>query len=74
MARKKHRYVTNKLKYFRQLRGWTQTELAYHANVHPQTISSIETGYLQPRETLKRKIANALEIPVEKIFDIISML
>lgn len=50
------------------LRGWSQRELARQANLHWQTIHRILSGDMMPSIEVCEKIALALEMRPEKIF------
>jgi len=54
-------------KFRRLLRGWSQAELARRANLHPSTISRIETGYVRPYPVQVEKIAKALQIAKDDV-------
>jgi len=49
--------------------GLTQLELAKHAGVSRQTISSLERGRSTPSLALARVLAARLDLPVEDLFD-----
>ena len=46
----------------RKARAWTQMQLAAKCGLHPQTISSIETGRIRPSEGELAKLAKALGV------------
>jgi transcriptional regulator with XRE-family HTH domain len=50
-------------------KGWSQNELAYHANLAPSVISLIETGKRDPNATTLRKLASALEVRIPDLFE-----
>lgn len=52
-----------KLRAERIRRGWTQTDLAFHARVTPADVSRIETGRLRPYPSQVERIARVLELP-----------
>lgn len=49
----------------RQNRGWSQAELARQAQVHPTTVSLIESGRFAPGQSQLVKLARALDYPGE---------
>jgi transcriptional regulator with XRE-family HTH domain len=60
----------DKLKYVRQQRGWTQTELARRAGVGAALVSHLERGRTQDtRGRTVRKFARALGVSVEFLLD-----
>jgi len=52
----------NRIRAARQARGWTQAELALHAQISPRTVHAIEKGQ-ECRQATKRKILSALSVP-----------
>jgi transcriptional regulator with XRE-family HTH domain len=51
----------------REQRGWTQEQLAVHAEVSRSTIQNLENGRRQPHRSSIRRIAEALGIAVEAL-------
>jgi transcriptional regulator with XRE-family HTH domain len=60
--------VGQRLKEERQLRGWSQRDLARETGVNTDTISGIETGQHEPRPSTLRKLAWGLGIEVRDFF------
>jgi len=60
--------MKNRLPELRQLRKWSQGELADRLAVSRQTINAIETGKYDPSLPLALKIGRLFGQPVEKIF------
>ena len=58
------------IKMLRELKGWTQEELAQRVNVTRKTINTVENGKFIPSAYLAIKIAKAFGAPVEDIFQI----
>jgi DNA-binding XRE family transcriptional regulator len=58
----------NKLREIRFFGNIKQCELAIKAGVPLATLSKIENGWLRPNEDQKRRIANALALPVHDVF------
>ena len=56
-----------RLKYWRELRGMTQQELADISHVSRDAIWKIELGKNLPRPKTLQKLANALDIPLEQL-------
>lgn len=52
----------------RQARGWTQTELAFHAGLAPSVISQIENGKRSPNASTLDKLAKAFGVNVGDLF------
>ena len=62
--------MKNNLKEERIKKELTQVQLAEIVNVSRQTIISIETNRYVPSVLLSLKIANALKIKVENLFEL----
>jgi transcriptional regulator with XRE-family HTH domain len=60
--------IGRRLKEERQLRGWSQRDLARETRVNTDTISGIETGQHEPRPSTLRKLAGGLGIEVRDLF------
>ena len=60
--------VGRKLREERQLRGWSQRDLARETGVNPDTISGIETEQHEPRPSTLRKLAEGLGLEVRDFF------
>jgi transcriptional regulator with XRE-family HTH domain len=60
--------IGQRLKEERQLRGWSQRDLARETRVNTDTISGIETGQHEPRPSTLRKLAEGLGIQVRDLF------
>jgi len=60
--------ISQRLKEERQLRGWSQRDLARETGVNTDTISGIETGQHEPRPSTLRKLAEGLDIEVRDFF------
>ena len=60
--------LSQNLKKYRKMKGWSQFELAEKAGISEQTINSIEGIRLWPSDKTLVKIANALEIEMYKLF------
>ena len=52
--------IGEKIRYFRQRRGITQSQLAQLANIHPVSIRKYETNKMQPQSAQIERIADAL--------------
>ncbi|MCL5779594.1 MAG: helix-turn-helix transcriptional regulator [Firmicutes bacterium] len=53
----------------RKKRGWTKTELAFRAQLHPSTIGKLESGELKPFPKYKRVLSEIFEVPAEELFN-----
>jgi len=58
----------NKLRYYRRLLDWTQTQLSNSTGIGQVNISRYERGTRRISEALKIKIASALGLPEDLIF------
>jgi DNA-binding XRE family transcriptional regulator len=58
----------NKVKELREQRGYTVSEFARQLNVDRATVYRIEKGQINPRDSLKKKIAMLLGSTVGHIF------
>jgi transcriptional regulator with XRE-family HTH domain len=56
------------LRLARECRGWTQTELAQAAGMRQVQVSRLERGLRQPRLETARKLADALDTSVDRLF------
>lgn len=57
--------ISSKMKELREENGWTQRDLASHANLTPQCISLIEKGEREPGINTALLIANAFSVPLD---------
>ncbi len=55
------------LKIARAINDITQWDLAADTGIHPTTLSHIERGKLEPTDEQKKRIAKALNMPVQDI-------
>ena len=60
--------LSQNLKKYRKVQGWSQFELAEKAGISDQTINSIEGLRLWPSDKTLTKIANSLGIEMYKLF------
>ena len=60
--------LRNSLRQHRNLRGWSQAELARRAGLSRPAVSAIETGRLVPSTAAALALAAALELRVEELF------
>lgn len=61
--------LINHIKKYRNLKEWTQEELANKVMVRRETIMRIEGGKYNPSLLLAMDIAQALEVPLEELFE-----
>lgn len=59
--------VGSRIKYFRQIRSFSQEELALRANLNPAYFGQVERGLKCPTIDTLFKIAKALEIPTTEL-------
>ena len=57
-----------KLQETRKQQGLTQLALSQRTNIHPNEISRIERGIIQPYPGWRRRIAAALGVPEDELF------
>ena len=57
-----------RIRYFRQLRGWSQEKLALQAGLNPAFLGHLERGLNSPTITTLEKIVFALGITLEELF------
>lgn len=62
--------LTNRLKVLRAERDLTQADLAERVATTRKSINAIEAGRMVPSTVLALKLARALGVPVESIFDL----
>jgi transcriptional regulator with XRE-family HTH domain len=53
----------------RERKGWSLDDLAREAMLEKSTVYRIEKGKSMPRGETRRKLAEALQIPIEEIHD-----
>ncbi len=63
--------LRNHIKQHRARMNFTQQELAYKAKASRQAINLIEKGKIIPSTLLSLKIAEALEMKVDDLFELI---
>ena len=63
--------LKNKIKIYRAMNDWTQEDLAQRVNVTRKTINTIENGKFIPSAYLAIRIAQAFNVSVEDIFEIV---
>lgn len=61
--------MKNQLRELRELKEWSQRELADKLGVSRQTINAIETEKYDPSLPLAFKVARLFRQPIEKIFE-----
>ena len=62
--------MVNNLKHFREQQDLTQVQLADYVRVSRQSIISIEKGQYVPTTVLALKLASALKLTVEDLFEL----
>ena len=60
--------LANRIKEKRGELGLTQAELAERCGVTRKTVNTVENGVFTPSAMLAIKLAEALSVPVEKLF------
>jgi len=61
--------MRNVIRERREVRGWSQGELADRLAVSRQTVNAIETGKYDPSLPLAFKLARLFGEPIETLFD-----
>lgn len=56
-------FVPGRLRLARDLRGWSQAELAQRAGITPPALSQFETGTTRPAPTTRDRLADVLGVP-----------
>jgi putative transcriptional regulator len=62
--------LRNSLKTHRARLGLTQAELAERVSVSRKTINTVENGVFVPSTVLALRLARALDVPVESLFQL----
>lgn len=65
-----HAELNNALKAYRNEAGLTQAELARKIQVSRKTINTVENGVFVPSTILALKLAQALSVSVEELFQL----
>ena len=60
--------LSQNLKKYRKIKGWSHFELAEKAEISEQTVNSIEGLRLWPSDKTLAKIANVLEVEMYRLF------
>lgn len=62
--------LTNRVRAFREARGWTQAELAEHTGVSRKTVNTVENSVFVPSVIVALRLSRALGQPVEALFEL----
>ncbi|AOL94195.1 putative transcriptional regulator [Porphyrobacter sp. LM 6] len=60
--------VENRLRHYREAKGWSQGELARRLGVSRQTINAVETDKYDPSLPLALRMARLFEVAVPELF------
>lgn len=60
--------IGERIRYFRNLRGWSQETLALQAEINPAFLGHLERGLKSPTVKTLEKIAAALDISLAELF------
>ena len=60
--------VGERIRYFRNLRGWSQETLALQAEINPAYLGHLERGQKSPTIKTLEKIVRALDISLAELF------
>ena len=61
--------MKNRIRWLREERGWTQTDLGRRVGVTRQAVLAIEKDKHDPSITLAARIAHAFGLPIDQVFD-----
>ena len=61
--------LARNLRRLRQLKGWSQEEFAFRAEIHRTYISDLERGARNPTITVVDRLATALQVPLGDLLD-----
>lgn len=62
--------LRNHIRQFREERGWTQAQLAQAMGVSRKTVNTVENGIFSPSLIVALKFAEALEQPIDRLFQL----
>ncbi|ODT70163.1 MAG: transcriptional regulator [Pelagibacterium sp. SCN 63-23] len=62
--------LNNRIREFRETKGWTQLQLANVTGLSRKTINTVENGVFVPSVIVALKLAAALEVSVEILFSL----
>jgi len=60
--------MLTRLRYWRNLKGYSVRELAERSGVNASTITLVENQHRQPQGRIVRKLAEALEVEVKDLY------
>ena len=60
--------MENRVKTFREGKGWSQGELARRLGVSRQTVNAVETDKYDPSLPLALRMATLFAVPVDQLF------
>ena len=60
--------LRNRIREEREERGWTQADLAARIGVSRKTVNTVENGVFVPSTVIALNLADALTVPVGKLF------
>lgn len=63
------RQPASKLVQLRKAKGWSQQDLAVRAGIHAITVSEIERGATDPKQSTLEALARALEVGVADLLN-----
>lgn len=61
-------YIGNKIKEYRKINNWTQTDLAEKIGIGKTTIGNYEKGYRSPKKDTMFDIANVFGVSIDDLF------
>lgn len=62
------KYAGQKIKYFREQREWTQTDLAKKVGIGKTAIANYETGFRSPKQDTLFALAKAFDVSINEFF------
>ena len=61
-------YIGEKIKYYRKLNNWTQTDLGKRIGIGKNAVGNYERGFRSPKKDTMFALANAFDISIDDLF------
>ena len=62
------KFIGEKIKYYRKLNNWTQTDLGKQIGMGKNAIGNYERGFRSPKKDTMFALAKAFNIPIDDLF------